>query len=244
MDDGRRKDESSAAMWERTPGETAYRVGRENITGILKSYPDIADEIVPACPEWTVRDLLAHVVDGCRYRYRNLGGHTEPLPRIEELGIPELLEEWTWMGPIVESLLGDKRGFGYDVLVMDVFAHELDLRRVAQLPPPADHPAFPTAVGLLLGGFSASVYAHGLPALHIETEGAQWVAGWGRPAATVRAHRLDLFRTLAGRRTHRQIAELEWNAAADPWLPAFTWGPFDPPTQPTEEVVGIGAAYL
>ncbi len=241
MDDGRRKDTQSAAIWERTPGQTAYRVSRENMTALLKEYPDIADRIVPACPEWTVRDLLAHVLDGCRHRYRTLGRQSESLPPTEDLGIGELLDEWAWLGPQVELLLGDRRGFGYDVLVMDVFTHELDLRRVVDLPPNADHPALPTAVGLLLGGFSASVYAHGLPALRVETEGAAWDVGWGKPAVTVRAHRLDLYRSIAGRRTHRQIAELDWSAPAEPWLPAFTWGPFDPPAQPTEDVIGIDA---
>lgn len=243
MDHGRRQDERSAALWERAPGPVAYRVCRENISRLIEAHPDAEGETVPACPEWTVRDLLAHVVEGCQSRYRSLGIRSQPPRPTDGLGAAELLAEWARLAPDVEPSFTGRKGFNDDILVMDVFTHELDLRRVVGERAPDDHPAFPTALGLLLGGFTASVYAHGLPALRLETEGAHWAAGWGEPAATMRAHRLDLYRSIAGRRTHQQIAGLSWSAPAQTWLPAFTWGPFDPPAQPTEEVIGLGVAY-
>lgn len=242
MDHGRRQGGRPAAMWERAPVQIAYRASREYFTQLIEARPDVADEIVPACPEWTVRDLLAHVLEGTRFRYRP--ADRQALRPADELSVAQLLDEWARMGPQVEESIAGKAGFNYDVLVMDLFTHELDLRRVVDVPPPDDHPAFPTALGVVLGGFSASIHGHGLPALRIETEGAQWVAGWGTAAATVRAHHLDLYRSIAGRRTHRQIAQLSWSVPADKWLPAFTWGPFSPPEQATEDVIGIDAAYL
>lgn len=244
MDHGRRHDEQSATSWERAPAPVAYRACRENITRLLGAHQDAADRIVPACPDWTVRDLLAHVVEGCRSRYSALAGDSPPLPALEKLDVAELLAEWARTGPPVEQSLAGKNGFSHDVLVMDAFTHELDLRRVVEAPPPDEgHPAYPTALGLVLNGFSASVHAHGLPALRIETEGAQWVAGGGDAAATMRAHHFDLYRSIAGRRTHRQIAQLSWSTSAEMWLPAFTWGPFNPPAQATEEVIGRSGAY-
>ena len=243
MDHDRSHDEQPASRWERAPAPVAYRTCRENITGLLQAHPDAADRIVPACPDWTARDLLAHVIEACQSRYHALGDEANPPRPLSELDVPELLAEWARIAPPVEQSLAGKSGFGSDVLVMDAFTHELDLRRVVEAPPPDGHPAFPTALGLILNGFSASVYAHGLPALRIETEGAQWVAGGGEPGGTVRAHYFDLYRSIAGRRTRQQIAELSWNAPAETWFPAFTWGPFNPPVKATEEVIGRSGAY-
>lgn len=235
--DGRQQAERSPA-WERVPGEVAFRTTRENITRLIEAHPEAAGQTVPACPEWTVRDLLAHVVENCRAANRSRG----PRP-IAALGVPELLDEWAQTGPQVEAKMAADARSNSAIFVMDTFTHELDLRRVVQEPVPADHPAFPTAMGVVLGGFSASVHGHGLQTLRIETEGAQWTAGWGPAAATLRAHPIDLYRSLAGRRTHQQIAELSWSTPARPWLPAFTWGPFDPPARATEELVGSDVAY-
>ena len=42
------------------------------------------------------------------------------------------------------------------------------------------------------------------------------------------------FRSLVGRRTHYQIAALDWSEEPRQWLPAFAWGPFTPPAEPIE----------
>lgn len=233
---GSKQAEQSAAMWERVPGETVFRIIRENMTRMVKEHPEAAEQIVPACPEWTARDLLAHVIEHCRS-----GRGPQPARSVDELSIPELLDEWAQTGPQVEERMAAGGGSGNAIFIMDTFTHELDLRRLVEEPVPADHPAFPTALGVLLAGFSGSIQGRGLEALRIETDGAQWTVGWGSPAATLSANRFDLYRSLAGRRTHRQISELSWSAPAQRWLPAFTWGPFHPPAQPTEEPIGIGA---
>jgi uncharacterized protein (TIGR03083 family) len=238
-----RQNEELAAMWKRVPSGVAYRTSRESISGLIESRPDVADRIVPACPEWTVRDLLAHVVGNCRSEHPVLADDPKAVRPVDELDVSELIEEWSRTGPEVEQLLAGRDGLNERMMVMDVFTHELDLRRVVEESAPDDHPAFPTAISVLLGGFSASVGARGLPALRVETEGAQWLIGAGEEAATVRANRFDLYRSFAGRRTHQQIAELSWSAPADTWLPAFTWGPFRPPTQASEDVIGTDDVY-
>jgi uncharacterized protein (TIGR03083 family) len=244
MSDRSRQAGESAALWERAPHHLAHRACRENITALLEAHPDAADRVVPACPEWTVRDLLDHVVG----HYRPSTGESRRR-RSAQPGRPagpsvrELLDEWAQTGSQLErQLLAGEGGFGSDLHVMDTFTHELDLRRALDEPPPADHPAYPTALGVVLGGFSGSVYSRGLPALRIETQGAQWEIGSGAPAATVYAGRHDLYRSVAGRRTYGQIAELSWSTPPDKWLPAFTWGPFRPPARPTEDLAEAAVA--
>lgn len=242
MSDDRQQTEGFADPWESAPNHLAYRVCRENVTGLLEARPDAAGLTVPACPDWTVRDLVAHLVGNCRATHGSLTRvRAQPLPAAEP-GLGELLEEWSRTGSALETLMAkDDDAFG--ILVMDTFTHELDIRRALDVPPPADHPAYPGALRLVVGGFSGTARAYGLPTLRIETQGAHWVTGSGEAAATVRAHRHDLYRSLAGRRTPDQIAELSWSGPCEKWLPAFTWGPFHPPAQATEDLIGLPAAH-
>lgn len=124
------------------------------------------------------------------------------------------------------------------MLLLDAFSHELDIRGALGIPVPDDHPALADALELATMGFTMSVNAHRLPALRIETPDQRWLVGAGDPAATVRGESLEVFRSLTGRRTIPQIRGLSWSSAPESWLPAFTWGPFTPPTQPIEASAG------
>lgn len=237
-----RQGEERAALWTLTTHDVAHRASRENISRLIEDHPEVADRIVPACPEWTVRELLVHVIERCRPEDPAPGHDSRPLRPIDELDLSELLDEWAQTGPQMERRLAEGRGKSSRI-VMDTFTHELDLRRLLDVPPPDDHPALPTAMEVVLGGFANAVDMRDLPALRIETDGAQWTVGSEQQAATVQAHPIDLFRSFAGRRTHQQIAQLSWSAPAQRWLPAFTWGPFRPPAQATEELLGSNGTH-
>lgn len=126
----------------------------------------------------------------------------------------------------------------HPMMALDLFAHELDILHALGNPPPADHPAYPSALDSAVAGFSRELRVRELPSLRIESYGAHWVAGTGTPDVTLNADRHDLFRTLTGRRTKEQIASLSWDGAPDRWIPAFEWGLFIPPARPIEDVVG------
>jgi uncharacterized protein (TIGR03083 family) len=228
--------------WDRPPDQFAYRTIRENVSSLLVSRPEAAGLPVPTCPDWTVRDAVSHLVEICWMVHGRLsGGRAEPSVPVAGLDVAELLAEWAEVGPVVEELIArGPRGTG-SIMMMDAFTHELDIRRALGLAPPAEHPSYPGALAVVLSGFSSSIEAHGLPALRIETTGAGWRAGTGEPAVTVRGDRRDLFRSLSGRRTLRQIGELSWSGpVADPvdlWSPAFTWGPFRVPVDQVEPLV-------
>jgi uncharacterized protein (TIGR03083 family) len=230
-----RQPETTSPLWDRAPNHVAYRASRENVSRLLEGRPEAADLPVPACPEWTVRQTVAHMVEICWSTHGRLtGGPAAPPVPVADLSLVELLGEWTTIGERVERSLADSARGG-SVMAMDAFTHELDIRHVLAAPPPADHPAYPGALDVVIGGFSGSVSTLGLPALRIETPGAQWTAGTGEPITTVSSHRHDLYRSLTGRRTLRQIGELSWSGPGEAWSPAFTWGPFHPPKNPTEK---------
>jgi uncharacterized protein (TIGR03083 family) len=219
------------------PNHVAYREAIHGVATLVAEYPVPEGLPIPSCPEWTARDLVGHLTGICAFAIGRMSGWPEAVRSSAGMDIHGLVEEWTRMGKRAEDMLaarGDRRG---SIMVMDAFTHELDLRYALGASLPVDHPAFPRAFEILLNGFSAEVAAHGLPAVLIEVEERRWQAGVGEPVATLSGDRYDIFRSLAGRRTPEQITRLGWSRDSHRWLPAFTWGPFNPPAHPAENLV-------
>jgi uncharacterized protein (TIGR03083 family) len=208
---------------EREPQHIAYRTARRNITDLALRSPAAAGLPVPACPQWTVRDLVAHVADHCLRRVGDTVGDAD------ELG--DLLDRWERAATKVEPQIADGSD-NADLLLMDTFTHELDLRAALGVAAPADHPAYPWGFDVVVGGLAWSFDSQRHPAVQLVGEGASWVAGTGEPVASVHATRYELYRSLTGRRTAAQIAALQWSEDPGRWLTAFFWGPFSPPAQP------------
>lgn len=221
------------------PNHLAYLKVIDNVAGLVAHYAAPEDLPVPSCPEWTLRDLVGHLVGICSFAVGRMPGWAEAERSSAAMDVGGLLEEWTRMGERAESLLAAQGGRRGSIMVMDAFTHELDLRYALGAPLPADHPAFLRAFEIVLNGFSVEVAAHNLPAVLIELEGREWQAGTGEPVATLSGDRYDLYRSLAGRRTHEQITRLGWSRDSHRWLPAFTWGPFSPPLHPVENLVAV-----
>jgi uncharacterized protein (TIGR03083 family) len=234
-------DESSISDRPATPGATplpnhlAYRHIRHGIAHRLRGQPAAAARPVPACPDWTVLDLLVHLAQNCRAAEANLVPAPPRATRLRGLGLPELLAEWERSAARVESgLRGSRQARAGSVLVMDAFTHEYDIVQALGEAFAPDHPALPAAFDVAFEGFNAAVRRHCLPPLRVRTGQAAWTAGEGRPRACVTGEWIDLYRSLIGRRTTRQIRLLAWSQNPDPWLPTFSWGPFHPPREPIE----------
>lgn len=218
------------------PTHECYRRVRDNVTELLTTRRPAADTAVPGCPEWTLRELVGHLVDVAGMAIGRLSGRppTRPAPPAGT-DVPGLLAAWDVLGAEADRLLAETGTRSADILVMDAFTHELDICQAIGAEPPGErHPAYPVAFAVLVNGFAGAVAAHGLPALRLSIGSTEWTVGEGPPAATLTAARHDLFRSLAGRRSHQQIMALGWDGDARQWLPAFAWGPFAPPAAPVE----------
>ncbi len=220
--------------WNPATASDGYRQVRLNITTLLADRPGTGERAVPACPQWTVRDLVTHLTEICDRVIVRFGGGSCPVP--ETATVTELLRLWNDRGSEIDSLLaadgeGASRG---DVMVMDAFTHELDLRYALGVPPPEVHPAWLRGFEVLVSGLGGSLTRHGLPGMRIETEGGTWIAGTEPVAAVLSGTPADLYRSLAGRRSAAQITAMSWLGDPEPWLRAFTWGPFALPEEATE----------
>ncbi|GHH39613.1 maleylpyruvate isomerase N-terminal domain-containing protein [Lentzea cavernae] len=210
------------------PDHLLYRQVRLGIGALATR--QVAAAPVPACPEWTVTDLVAHLAEVAGNVAARLGSPTGRASRCQA-DIDLALTEWGHVSQVLEPLVEREGPRSAGRMVMDAFTHLLDLHAALDLPVDPGHPAYPSTLTLLAGGFSAAVRAHDLPALRIESPVATWTAGDGPVVRTLRAGTHDLHRTLSGRRSHTEIAALDWDGPHEPWLPAFTWGPFIPPAR-------------
>lgn len=228
---------SASSAWRPVPHYIAYHATRERVAALIRAHPDAEHWPVPACPGWTVGRLLTHLVENCRFAETNTAApelSDRPLT-LEATGTADLLAEWARSAEVVEEAVARLPGpAAGSLLLMDAFTHEFDLRAALDLPLPHDHPAFPGAFEVAVTGFAGAVLWRGLPTLRIDTDDFSRTIGKNRPEAIVRGSRIEVYRSLVGRRTHCQIAGLDWSTDPTPWLPAFAWGPFTPPAEPVE----------
>jgi uncharacterized protein (TIGR03083 family) len=107
-----------------------YRGVRERITAFVRGLPDGADQtVVPACPAWTVHDVIAHLVgitdDAIAGRMQGVTTDPWTAAQVERgRGVPtaELLERWDRQGPMIEPGL-----VASPLAVVDAVTHEHDL---------------------------------------------------------------------------------------------------------------------
>lgn len=217
----------------------AYAGIRERVTHLVRNLDDEARaRTVPACPEWRVHDLVAHLAgvieDVSVGRLEGAGSAIWTAAQVEarrERSLTEVLDEWDKVAPDIESIID---GFGRPgrQLVMDAVSHEHDLRNAIGVSGARDSDAVAIGVGWLLGAMTAAATAAGHPPLRLRTsDGREWQShADDEPVATLTATPFELLRACSGRRTAEEIGGLHWDGDVDAVLPAFTFGPFAPCT--------------
>jgi uncharacterized protein (TIGR03083 family) len=214
---------------------TAYAEARARITDLVGGLDaEKAARRVPACPEWRVKDVVAHVtgvIDDI------LGGRLEGVatnPWTEaqvaaRRGVPldEIVAEWTEKAPQVEAIVD---GFGPPgcQLVFDVVTHEHDLRGALGAPGARESLGVKIGLDFLANGVVASVTERGLPDLRLESgDGRRW--GLDTATTCLSSSAFDLLRSCSGRRSAKQIKQLSWSGDPEPYVAAFNFGPFKVP---------------
>jgi uncharacterized protein (TIGR03083 family) len=193
----------------------------ELVSGVT---PEQAELRVPACPDWTVRDLLSHmvglgsdVVAGDEPDDHNAAWTNRQVEARRDRDVAALVAEWQ---AVAEPLRAYMRENGPRPLG-DVIIHEQDLRGALGVPGGQDTPGLDAIRDRFVPRFGARVAE--LPPIALVGDRWSWAsAGAPEDAATVlRAPDFDLARALVTRRSAAQLRSWTVRGDVDPYLDAF-----------------------
>jgi uncharacterized protein (TIGR03083 family) len=209
----------------------AYADTRRRIVDLVNDLDeDEAQLVVPACPAWTVRDVLAHIsavaVDASHGNLEGVGSEEWTQRQLDERkhkSIAELLMEWDEVADQIAGALDYFPKGAASLFVGDTVTHEHDIRLPLRRPGDPNAPAVEVAVNGYVRWFGRRLKDREMPAVKIEAEGREWVAGAGEPGIEVTARTMfELLRGLTGRRTRDEIAAYRWSGDPAPYLDVFS----------------------
>jgi uncharacterized protein (TIGR03083 family) len=173
------------------------------------------DKPTPACPDWSVHDVLAHLAGAAASfgtdSFAGVGTDPWTAEHIEnrrDAAVADLLAERWACTPKLEHVPADHRV--WLPVVHDALTHEADIRGAIGAPGlPADAlaAAFPLvepALGMKFAAFGPTT---------VELDGQPRDFGEGEPVLVVRTSMFEFWRGAFGRRSDRQMRS--WVAAGD-----------------------------
>jgi uncharacterized protein (TIGR03083 family) len=187
-----------------------YRTCRERVTELV-SGPDVDPElVVPATPNWTVRDVIAHLSgiseDAANGNMAGAPGDewtAAQVTRHRGTSMADLLAMWQQYAPGMEAFFSAPGGAAMAAGVFDVHTHEADLRNALGLPLQIPADALAWAGEGMRAGFAGVVDAAGLPQVELPISDVEW------------------FRGRLGRRTEAEVRAYPWPSDPDPYLEHF-----------------------
>jgi uncharacterized protein (TIGR03083 family) len=199
---------------------TLYREARHRIIAVARNL-DAAQLAarVPACPRWTVRDLLGHLAGGTAdVVNNNLSGAPGDdwtdahVAARAERSVPELLAEWDELGARWEAMA---RGAAHPSFLvrnpyLDTGVHEADLYGALGLDrQPAE--IYRTIAASMVPRVGEDF--DGLGVFTVITPDGSYRLGNGDTEASVRIDTYSLSRAVFGRRSRAQIESWEWTGS-------------------------------
>jgi uncharacterized protein (TIGR03083 family) len=213
----------------------AYAEGRRRLTDLVADLDHAAATPVPACPAWSVHDVIAHLTGVCTDvlagRIDGVGTDSWTDAQVavrRDVPLQDVLAEWNEVAPAVEAMSGAFGRAGYQ-WVGDQAVHEHDVRGALGRPGARDSDTIDLGLRFMVPGFLDAVAALGLPPLEVQVGDRTWRSGEGEAAVRLDLERFEALRSLCGRRSTDQLRALPWAGDAEPYLEAFAWGPFTPP---------------
>jgi uncharacterized protein (TIGR03083 family) len=221
-----------------------YEQGLAELSGVLDGAGDVLDLTVPACPEWSVGDLVAHLVgvaadaatgaffDGAMRAWREpdtasaretwTAGHVQ---RHARPSLELLRHDLEKHGE--QLVAGLRRGvptvagapdWGPSAPVGDLCVHLQDLREALGLDPEPSSPVTRWGFASYRSWLDQRLRQAGLAGLVLTDGDREWPVGEGPPAGSVTADTYELFRMVSGRRTADQIRAYGWTTDPSPYL--------------------------
>jgi uncharacterized protein (TIGR03083 family) len=198
-----------------------YQRTRERVcTLLLETSEDDLARTVPACPEWTVHDLAAHLVGtpaelaAGRFPTSDFGPWLQSIVEARrDDEIPALVDEWNGLDGGIEPIVQGAGGLMFG----DIAVHEHDLRGALGRP---DHDALEVdaIMTFALAFYAAPAQEAGIGAIVLEHDGRSWRshdadAGW-----TLHVEPWEAVRAVYSRRTADEVRALPSEGDADPYI--------------------------
>jgi len=181
-----------------------------------------AERRVPACPDWSVRELLSHMVGlgvdvlaGDEPDDHNATWTQRQVDERRGRDLPTLIEEWQGVTEPMQAYMKERgtRPLG------DVVIHEQDLRGALGVSGAQDTGGLAVIRDRMLRRFAPRVA--GLPPIALMGDDWRWTSADGDPAVVVGAPDFELARALMARRSAAQIRAWTVSGDVEPYLPAF-----------------------
>ncbi|HLN18047.1 MAG TPA: maleylpyruvate isomerase family mycothiol-dependent enzyme [Acidimicrobiales bacterium] len=197
-----------------------YRHGRLRIGEVARGGDERA--AVPACPDWTAHDLVAHL-SGIAERLTSgdYPARDDAQPWIDDirrealdLPLDVVLARWAACGEATEGLIEA----GNWQLPVDLLVHEQDLRGALGGPVRREGEETPVLLELLLRLHARAIAQAGLGPLAVRDGTASWASGPGDAGCTLAAPLWEATRILAARRTADEIRSAVVAGDVEPYL--------------------------
>jgi uncharacterized protein (TIGR03083 family) len=233
----------------------------ETQQALVKLTADLPDQTltmtVPATPDWSVKDVVAHVTGVAS---DVAGGSIPPeldlvaslsdsdqAERRDELtarqvasrrdrAMAEIVAEWNGsLDEVLAIIRGEKAlprfvPFADAILVTDLAVHAQDVRNAIGRPGDRDSAGVRIALASYAGALMLRLAQNVLPPLRLRYDAKERMVGEGEPGATLSGDRYEIFRALAGRRTVDQMRAMDWEGDPDPYIAVLPAYP--PPPEP------------
>jgi uncharacterized protein (TIGR03083 family) len=216
-------------------------------TFVAELAPSVLETRVPATPEWTVKDVVAHLTGdatcviagdfpseffaafGEEHSVAALNRWTaQQVAERRDRPLENILSEWSASAKTLVSMMKEETPwaegvppFATYILLIDVGVHQQDIYGTLGIERDRDGVPVNVGVAAYTTGVDMRLRNTGAGTLHLEADGKRWTAGQGDPVATVRASRFELFRALSGRRSPEQIVGYDWEGDPDSFIEYF-----------------------
>ena len=236
----------------------AYLEGQRSVESLVRAAsPEQLDAIVPATPLWRTTDVVRHLTGVARDLIEGeLPADFNPIESWQtpqgaergnaftdthvsgrrDRGLDEVLDEWRditdRMLPILRGEQPAPQPFPFIELVPvnDLAVHLHDIRGALRQPGDRDGALVAIGFASYLAAFGMRLAKRNLPPVRVRYGGKERVTGEGEVGATWSGERFELFRALAGRRSNEQIAAMDWEGDATPYIPLVSmYGPHHNP---------------
>jgi uncharacterized protein (TIGR03083 family) len=186
----------------------AYRATKTRIVDLVATVSDDDwSRTVPACPDWTVHNLLSHMVGisaelgAGRYPTGDLAAWLADLVDTRrDTRVQVLLDEWTRAVDVAEPMYTPN-----GLLLVDLVVHEHDLRRAVEQPGARDSVQVKRILPLILGSLADPLRAADLGAVVVREGDCTWRSHDTPDGWIIDASPWEATRMLESRRTAAEL---------------------------------------